>query len=84
MVLVLLGLVAYFIIVSRYLMSYVRSLENQLAETEHSLNATRIDLEAFKISEGSKSAHQQSEQESKVLNQLNITTFERFEEVFYA
>ena len=65
-------------------MSNVRSLENQLAETEHSLNATRIDLEAFKISEGNKSAQQQSEQESNVLNQLNITTFERFEEVIYA
>ena len=64
LVLVLLGLVAYFIIVSRDLMSNVRSLENQLAETEHSLNATRIDLEAFNISEGSKSAQQQSEQES--------------------
>ena len=64
LVLVLLGLVGYFIIVRRDLMSNVRSLENQLAETEHSLNATRIDLEAFNISEGSKSAQQQSEQES--------------------
>ena len=42
-------------------MSNVRSLENQLAETEHSLNATRIDLEAFKTLEGNKSAQQQSE-----------------------
>ena len=48
MVLVLLGLVAYFIIVSRDLMSNVRSLENQLAETEHRLTATSIDLQQFK------------------------------------
>ena len=47
LVLVLLGVVAYFVIVSRDLMSNVRSLENQLAETKHSLNATRIDFEAF-------------------------------------
>ena len=64
LVLVLLGLVAYFIIVSRDLMSNVRSLENQLAETEHGLNATRIDLEAFKTLEGNKSAQERSEQES--------------------